>query len=339
MLRHYSKKSEKKYNKLVKLNPNMQISGTRFFEWDNDTVVEFTCKYGHITDRELRNTMSPIVCQCDNCIKDRAKEEQSSFRANASDVNQNAKKNYMYRDNIVKEGRRLAEEYIVKNKLDISLCSKERRKNRVQLIEYNLLVAKHVHNFYYQYDMDKIMEDVKVSVGNKMRVTCPEHGEFKVLLSGHYGGTGCPKCFKQGKRAAIGRIAKPRRNKKQMLYLRRQIVKRSRELAGEYIIKNKIGIPTSIDKMRRAKYKNVRMHFHMIACQMVHNFYYKYDLTAWQNIKDVRVDKVPVTCPEHGVFYAKLGDHYAGGVCPKCSPKGKKEGRRVELPLEIEETF
>ena len=234
MQRHYSKKSEKKYNKLVKLNPNMEISGTRYFEWDNDTVIEFTCKHGHITDREFRNTREPVQCECDMCIKDRIDNihTYTRFVANRSTADKVSSR-YKYRASIVDEGRRLADEYIVKHKLAIPLCSKERRKpnNRRKLIDYNILVAKHVHNFYYQYDMSKIMEDIKHSVGNKMRVTCPKHGEFKVLLAGHYGGTGCPECYKEGRRAQIGRTVKPKQDRNKMIEQRRQIIKRSRELA------------------------------------------------------------------------------------------------------------
>lgn len=338
MQRHYSKKSEAKYNKLQKQNPDFKISGTRYFEWDNDTVLEFTCQYGHVTEKEIRETAKPVVCECDKCEKDRV-DSLPVHNVFKPKLIKQTKRVHKYRNNIVEEGRRLADAYIVKHGLDIPLCSKERRQNRSKLIEYNILVAKHVHGFYYHYDMSKILEDTKHSVGNKMRVTCPEHGEFKVLLAGHYGGTGCPKCFAKGRRAVIGRNVKPKQDKKKMIETRRQITKRGRELAKEYIIKNKINIPTSVNQMRRTKYKNERMHFHMIACQMVHNFYYEYDLKQWQQTKDVRTDKVRAICPEHGEFYVKLADHYAGCVCPKCSPKGRKEGRKVSLPLEIEETF
>ena len=341
MLRHYSKKSEKKYNKLVKLNPNMKISATRYFEWCEVTVIEFTCKYGHITERQLRQTRRPILCQCDKCKADRGVELIKSDTPTVS-----AEKYKSYKRPVTEAARKLANKYIRKHKLDIPTCLTElkKRSNNYKRLQYQLLVAKHTHEFYYQYDTDKIFKEIAGNAINKMTVTCPEHGEFKIRLSDHCAGTACPECYKAGRRVTLGKKKKnkpPTKEQRQKRIAKKKaITNRGRKLAARYIIENNIPISTELQRMRKVQDREKRILFHLIVCQMVHNFYYEYDLNAWLEVGNIRIDKVPITCPEHGEFYMKLSDHYSGSVCPKCSARGGKgNGRKVNIPLDIEATF
>jgi hypothetical protein len=53
--------------------------------------------------------------------------------------------------------------------------------------------------------------------------------------------------------------------------------------------------------------------------EMVHNG--KYDYSLITDEVDTRT-KVPIICPEHGIFYKSFGDHiYKKSGCPKCSKK------------------
>ena len=210
-------------------------------------------------------------------------------------------------------------------------------------MQYHVLVSKHAHDFYYQYDMEQISKELEGNAAAKMTVICPEHGEFKVKLSDHYSGTACPKCYKTGRRVTLGKKRTYKPTKKQRdarIAKKKAILTRGRELAARYIIENNIDLPTEIQQMRKAADREKRLRYHMIVCQMIHNFYYEYDLNAWLQIENIRTDKVPIKCPVHGTFFMILSDHYSGANCSKCSAKGnRKTGRKVTLPLEIEETF
>ena len=352
MLRHYSKKSEKRYNKLVKLNPTMEVSGTRFFEWVHDTVIEFTCKYGHITEFELRLVSSRAVeCPCDSCVKDRAAVREAYYLEKKKTLKETkGQKSFRRKKTVISEARRLARKYIKKNNLDIPTCEKELRKdvNRDKRLQFHIIVAKHTHDFFYQYDMDKIREVAKESVAVKIPVTCPKHGEFHVRFAGHYSGSGCPECYKEGRRvtnvmsAARAKYVKESRkitcakSNEKVKNTRNALINASRRLAKQYIEDNNIDIPGRVEELRGKAQKNDRLHFHMIACQMLNNFFYKYDLEAWQAIENTRIDRVPVDCPKCGTFYIKLADHYSGQQCKCLSPRGRNKGRKITLPLELD---
>jgi hypothetical protein len=352
MIKHYSKKSEKKYNKLVELNPNMEVSGTRFFEWAHDTVIEFTCKYGHISEFELRYVSNTKVkCPCDGCAKDRAAVRELHYLDNnKSEKETPGQRNHRRKKTVMTEARRLARKYIKKHNLDIPACEKELAKdiNRDKRLQFHIIVAKHTHDFFYQYDLEKIREVTKHRMSEKVPVTCPKHGEFNVRLSGHYSGTGCPECYKEGRRVTnVMSVARTRyiqesrklaqaKARVSVKSYRNAIIKASRRLAKEYIEQNNIGIPSRLDELRGKDQNKERRHFHLIACQMINNFYYEYDLEAWQAVENVSTDKVPIGCPNCGTHYVRLVDHYAGAQCPCLSSKGKLKGRKITLPLELD---
>jgi len=51
--------------------------------------------------------------------------------------------------------------------------------------------ANKVHNYFYNYDKAIYKKD-----SNNITITCPIHGDFNQIVSNHYQGAGCPKCYK-----------------------------------------------------------------------------------------------------------------------------------------------
>jgi len=52
--------------------------------------------------------------------------------------------------------------------------------------------------------------------------------------------------------------------------------------------------------------------------QIIHDFKYSYDKTEYRRV----IDKVIITCKEHGDFTQKPNSHLSGAGCPKCSGRG-----------------
>ena len=348
MLKHYSKQSELKYLELKKANPDFKISGTRYFEWTNDTVLEFTCKYGHVTEREIRHIRGPIICRCDKCKKDRGYTpviKKANPTDKAGKIKLKRAKYKAYRTKVCLAARKLANKYIKDNKLNIptSIGELKKPKNKALRIKYHILTCKFAHDSYYKYNVEQITKELESSASNKITVTCPEHGEFKIRMQDHYCGTACPKCYKEGKRVKVVRSDNKKPTEasiKRRVEHRKAVVKAGRAAAAKYIIKNNIDLPTDLQRMRKFSDREKRIRYHIIVCQMIHNFYYEYDLQAWLEADNIRTDKMPIKCPVHGVFYMKLSDHYTGSVCGECSARGSRtKGRKVTIPLDIEKTF
>ena len=65
------------------------------------------------------------------------------------------------------------------------------RMSKSKLVSFSdfLFRARHVHGDKYEYDCSTYE-----GVGKKLRIICPEHGEFWQIAKHHLNGHGCPKC-------------------------------------------------------------------------------------------------------------------------------------------------
>lgn len=57
------------------------------------------------------------------------------------------------------------------------------------MTKYFVNMANVAHRYKYRYDNTQVMEYF-----NPILVTCPKHGDFKILPSKHLHGHGCPQC-------------------------------------------------------------------------------------------------------------------------------------------------
>lgn len=71
-------------------------------------------------------------------------------------------------------------------------CKNEKTKEK-RKIEY-FKRAREIHNNYYDYD-----ESTYTSNHGKIRIICPEHGEFWATMKNHLNGSKCPKCSNKNK--------------------------------------------------------------------------------------------------------------------------------------------
>lgn len=68
--------------------------------------------------------------------------------------------------------------------------------------------------------------------------------------------------------------------------------------------------------------KNIPLENQIAKAKLVHNRY-DYSLIKEQDYSALK-NKVPIICPDHGIFYQNLNNHISGQGCPACSlPKGE----------------
>ena len=139
-------------------------------------------------------------------------------------------------------------------------------KSCSQSKDISILISqfKKVHKNKYDYSLVEYVNNK-----TKVKIICPEHGEFKVSPSHHLNGTGCSKCslnYRKGN--------------------------------DEYIKE----------------------------CSIIHNNKYDYTLTKFKNNKS----NILVICPEHGQFNQNAGHHLYGSGCPSCKQStGEREIQKI----------
>jgi superfamily II DNA or RNA helicase len=129
----------------------------------------------------------------------------------------------------------------------------KRANSRTKTLSEFISEAKEIHGDKYDYT-----NTIYLGNKNKIRINCPEHGEFITLPSNHLKGVNCPKC--------VGGV----------------------KITNEdFILKGNL------------KHKNK----------------YNYTLTDYNSAKE----KVKIICPEHGLFIQSPGSHLSGVGCPFCN--------------------
>lgn len=184
--------------------------------------------------------------------------------------------------------------------------------------------AKQVHKSKYRYDEVEYMNS-----WTKVTITCPAHGNFSQSPNRHTMGNGCPEC----KRIAIGNA---RRKPKEKFIADSVKVHGSRydydlvDYKNQYItVKIKCSLHGIFDQLpkihalgsgcprcsyieRGESRRQPQEEFIRLACQ-VHKDKYDYSLTRYEG----RDRKVTITCPLHGIFEQRAGEHLRYG-CKKC---------------------
>ena len=192
---------------------------------------------------------------------------------------------------------------------------------------------REAHGWKYEYDFSTYKNTHK-----KMRMICPEHGEFWQSPEGHIKSeSGCTFC---------GRILAGRNESKSF----EEFVKRANKVFDnkyEYIkedfvnfsTKTKIICPkhgifytrpaqhilgTGCNKCAqeiRARSKKLTKEKFIESANKVHFHKYNYDKVLYKNNKI----KVEIVCPKHGSFFQTPHGHLSGKGCPMCKVWKRQE--------------
>lgn len=207
------------------------------------------------------------------------------------------------------------------------ICGIEKRaKSRTTPKEEVLSKMQNIHNNKYEYDMSTYK-----SLNEKIRIICPEHGEFWQTPSAHLQGQGCPKC---GLKIA---------HSKQKKTLS-EFVLEARKIHGDkydYSFVNYVNAHTKI-KIKCKICGNIfeqtpLSHLHGNGCPIcgrnkannsitltkdefierakkVHGDKYDYSKVEYINSRT----PVKIICPEHGEFWQTPNAHLVGKGCQIC---------------------
>lgn len=189
-----------------------------------------------------------------------------------------------------------------------------------------------VHGDKYVYDFSTY-----VKFSEKMRIICPEHGEFWQSLHQHINKKqGCPLCGINSRAA-------------ERLYTSEEFIKKAREIHGDKYIYDKVNYVNSITKVeiickihgsffqrpdshlcgkgckhcnnktietKRVNSSKMSKEDFLKKCTDKFNNKYSYDLTLYKNLSS----KIIVNCPKHGKFEQVASCHLNSKTgCPKCS--------------------
>jgi len=208
-----------------------------------------------------------------------------------------------------------------------------RRKTTKEFIEE----ANKIHNNKYDYSLTEYIGSQK-----KVKIICPEHGEFEQNASDHLRGIGCKKC------SNILKSKKTIKSKENFIIRARKIHGDRYQYLGEYkglksdieilcpehgsFIKkasshlNGVGCP-QCKKMAGSHRKLTTGEF-IARAKKIHGDLYNYSKTEYVGSQK----KVKIICPEHGEFEQTPNDHLTGSGCPYCAKikKGLKLKNSIE---------
>jgi hypothetical protein len=185
--------------------------------------------------------------------------------------------------------------------------------------------AKTIHGNTYDYSK-VIIKNIK----EKAIIICREHGEFEQRLCNHLKGEGCRKCGylkeKNVKKLTnedfINRANEKHGDKfdySKVIYenIKCKVIiicpehgdfeqRANNHLRGEGCPKCNGGVVFDLEKF-------------ISKSNTIHNSKYDYSKVVYENNKLM----LTITCPEHGDFKQRAGNHLRGDGCPKCSNNKK----------------
>lgn len=190
-------------------------------------------------------------------------------------------------------------------------CSGVGRLTKEILIER----IKNIHGDKYEYEFGD-----KITLNNKIKIKCKNHGFFEQTPKNHLKGQNCPKCKCLDKDEFIKKALLKHNNEynydniefvnintkiKIMCYEHGIFEQRPNDhLNGDKCYKCSNLIRTTKDFIEKAN--------------KIHNNLYSYEKTDYKKSKI----NIIITCNTHGDFTQKPNDHLNGSGCQKCSMSG-----------------
>lgn len=190
--------------------------------------------------------------------------------------------------------------------------------------------AKTIHGDKYDYSKVEY-----VNIDTKIRIICPEHGEFWQTPYKHLKSQGCPKCI--GRRLTVD-----------------EFIQQANKIHGDKYDYSKVDFQKKTDTIiiicpehgefyqqvsvhlkgcgcskcaRKASGKVISQHHKMkidefiTRAREIHGDKYNYSKVEYNTTND----KVCIICPIHGEFWQRATNHInKGNKCPKCHPNYNK---------------
>ena len=216
-------------------------------------------------------------------------------------------------------------------------CGRESGADKRRLTTEDFIQkAKEVHGDKYDYS--------KVTYGktcmDPITITCPVHGDFLQKPINHLVGHGCPECSKEIqsqsnkltteefiKKAKEIHGDKYKYDKSEYVSTHSKIIITC-PIHGDFLQQPNIhltnhGCPECAKEVTRKKLSYTKEEFIQRAIE-VHGDKYNYDKVDYHGV----MTEVIITCPAHGDFLQKPGNHLMGSGCPNCKESiGEKDVR------------
>lgn len=183
-----------------------------------------------------------------------------------------------------------------------------------------VLRAQSVHGDRYDYSAVEYKDNK-----TKVRILCPEHGEFLQDPSNHFAGKGCPAC--------AGRVSRD-----QTSFLKKAVSIHGDCYDYSLVSYTRSDTPVTILCREHGEFEQTpASHLTGSGCPVcsgklrltaeefinralkVHGDRYSYDLAVYVNQKT----KVQIVCPDHGAWWQLPTNHLAGKGCPSCANNKK----------------
>jgi len=198
----------------------------------------------------------------------------------------------------------------------------------------------------YTYDMESW-----VSNKEKLRIFCPQHGEFFQTPTAHATGNGCPNCY-YASRHQKGEVKffKDAQRVHGALYdySKTLFVNKTTKmiiickLHGEFVqdaachINQKQGCPTcGAEKCVQTRKLTYNQEWFLQEAKGVHGDYYRYEKVRYENAHK----SVIITCPEHGDFKQKPSVHLNGSGCRVCGITRRAKASQKGLEQWVKEAL
>lgn len=155
-----------------------------------------------------------------------------------------------------------------------------------------LVKSKKAHGNRYIYTGTKYIDKY-----TKVNIECRVHGVFTSFPQSHYKGSNCPQCAKKTEIRSKGLV-----------------------FTGTGKHKGRATFKAFCKKFGTSFYTQLKLK---------HGNFYRYRENYYSKCKET--DKIPITCPKHGVFWMTPKAHSVGQGCPKCSVNGFKKDKPAIL--------
>lgn len=203
--------------------------------------------------------------------------------------------------------------------------------------------ANEVHNNFYSYD-----NAVFVNTKTPLTITCPNHGDFKLIVNTHLKGGGCSECRKvsytQPKEKAGQEFIKKAReihgdkySYDKLEYVNnKQLVTITCSEHGDFEMKAEIhlrgsGCRECRNELSGTPNEEYRQRF-IEKARQVHGDFYNYDNLVYIQSKI----NVTITCPKHGDFTVLPDVHLRGSKCKECLKEERKLPKEDKAQIFIE---
>ena len=220
-------------------------------------------------------------------------------------------------------------------------CKSDLASSRLTLpFEAFISEARSLHGSTFSYD-----ESTYVNRSTKLRITCPEHGDFMQTPNSHLRGSGCPECkpkkISEANRRALSDFIRRANEVHESRYDYSKVVytqcKEPVEIAcaehgtfwqtPDSHVSGR-GCPTcGIATAADTSVEKAAERFEDSA-KGVHKDRYDYKKVVYVRARN----KVELVCHEHGSFFITPNNHLNGRGCPKCfSHRSKQEQQVVDF--------